>query len=310
MYHFTPDHIFIYDLVRGKWKDTHGTKFSLEKGESIVFVIQQKSGNQVYLLTQKNGFLAQMMLYDISENKRVQVWNLGVHRLKDALQYLNNNELNVVLFRDAGDGLRALDLDQLSFVDLPLSKIQQHYALEENRYSDVDQVLSHDGQIYGVRSPGSLQIFDTVSHHLIEEAFWGSFQDIYLLKNRTVLKYDLHCNVYQITSQGKKVLFRADDFQNNAYFQGNIPHTMFYDEINGNYIFVVSGQDGSFRTQKVIVVNGQKKVIRYSDPITIPFNGFSCQCSISRGELILLFSSDDAKLQRTFVFKGDYNPQL
>jgi len=309
LFYFAGDRIFTYDLTREKWLNKHGTAISLEKEEHLVSVISPDAGNQVYLLAQKKGFLSNLILLNIAENKAAQSWSLAKFKLKNTLQHLHSNELNAVLFYDENDRLAALDLTKLSFVNLTVEQIQTYYQQEEHLYEDVSQELSHDGQMYAVQSLKSLRIFSTVSHHLIEEAYFGSYQDLYLLKDRVVLKYDSCGSVYQITANGKKCLFQEENFRNDPHFHGNIPHTMFYDEENRNFIFVVSCDEANPGVQKIVVIDSHKRVIRHSDPMVIPFSDFVCKCSIHRGELMVLFTSKSEiskNRQNTYIFKGTY----
>lgn len=309
----------IYDVERKKWNSSvflNGEQFKLAKDEDIDCIAAPDTGNVTYLLITNGKIITRVIEYDLENDKLKANWNLAPFKCCSVLNYFHNNSIDWMLFCDADNELRVFDIKNktvLQAKDIPdFSQIVQNYFEQGNHKNEtVDDKLSHDSSLYSVKINGGFSVFSTQYGTKLCDIYMKQYQEVYLLKNETVLSLDIEGNVTCHTFDGNRVIFSKDYFAKTDAFGGNIPHTMLYDEAKGNFIFVAEDKKQDDKIfNKVVVVDKLHRVVSVSNFIHVPFPGYYCQCKLSKGKLIVLFHSPSEKIlggQSTVIYKGEYN---
>ena len=107
----------------------------------------------------------------------------------------------------------------------------------------------------------------------------------------------------------RKKILSQEFFLSHPAFGGFIPHTLFYDEPRGRYLFVNAQPAQNESLQRIIVMNQNLEVEAVSNPMALPFKEIYCQGSFFRGHVMVQFTAPNSlykKHQDTFIFIGDY----
>ena len=309
LFFFLSGMIHTYDMRRGKWTTGHGAKLPLEKGEIPDWEIDTDAGAAIFLVTQKNDKIHRVFQVDLARGKPERILKLESFDLQRVLHNFKNQSGNWVLFSDGNNRLVCLDLVNNNLFTPDREWLNQQFILEDPRLSDINGELSNDGSLFSCSFTKGFRVFETDTGRKVTEEYYGTFRNVYLLKNQTVLKYDNQGNVLKISAAGRMTVIPREFFLECPEFCGEIPHTMLYDETEGNFIFVMGTEINQIPVQRIVVLNGQKKVTLVSKNIVIPFEQFYCRCNTCGEDLIVFFTSPDKvykKYQQTFIFAGKY----
>lgn len=308
-FHYSFGKLSIYDFNKKKWLSTFGTKLPLRKNEEPTHIITPYHGNTVYLIAGRNGQSTRLFKYNIASNRLENHWDLDDYGLKAPLKALLDKHITAMIFTNKEDRMVMLDFDKQTLFYITPEFIEQYCSQDEHIYEDVDDHISHDGKLYSIPTSEGFRVLDTVSRTMIHEEYYKQHRNLYLLKNRIILRMDNESNVWRITASEKKLLFSGEMFRNIPAFRGQLPHTMLYDEVNNCFIFLVTFPTADNQYHRVVVTDNSGRVLQTSNDYMIPFSGFYCTCCINRGELMVFYYSPDEpykKHHNTVIFTGTY----
>ncbi len=318
VYYIKSNKVHIYDIEKRKWNSSFfskGENIKLSKDECIYSIAEPKAGNITYLMLRSGKCFTRLIEYDLEKDKCNADWNLAPFNFCTVSEYFKNNSMNLLLFCNTNNELCVLDLQNKKIFkvkDNPdfIQVIQNYFNQDNQKAVDVNNLLSHDGSLYSVEFNGGFEVISTQLGTNLCTIFEKNYQNVYLLKNSVVLSLDKNGTVICETFEGRQEIFTRKYFAESPVFNGNIPHTMLYDEVNGNYIFVVSEKTPKGSAHKIVVVDKLHRTVSVSSLMTVPFSNISCTCKISKDKLFVIFCSPNNRLnnqQSTVIYMCRYN---
>lgn len=311
LYYLYDDCIHVFDVLRNKWKNILFNRFTMKKGEHMCWAVPHEDSDKVYFLAEDKNGITSMSLFNVATGKEETDCDLRTLQMKGVISHLKNRNFNILLYYDEKQQLMALDLNQFKAFNISADAIGNYYENETDEYGQIDHLIARDGQMYSVKTAKSFSVIDTNSGKVIDEEFYGDFRCFYLLKQREVLKFSSRGEVVSVTPTGRKTVFSTEFFKNEPAFEGEIPHTMYYDEIQKRFIFVVSVSKEETVSHKIVVLDSDGKVVKVSNYIRCPiFTSFICECKLVKNMLFVTFTRNNEIFQnarqKTFVFVGEY----
>jgi len=301
--------IYIYNILKQKWEAPQGIKIKLDKGEVLKSMYEAKPGGCIFLFTQKDDYMYRILLFNVREGKLEKSWDLRHLRLRKEVCTLSSRTTDIISYCNADDEIVTIDLRKMETVHLTSNQMLEFLHEPDYLLSDVDDRMSHDGSLYTASTGRNIRVLDMHSGKKVDEDYVDNLRRLYLLNNGTVLKFDLQGNVYTTTVAGKTKIFDKDYFLSKNEFSGHIPHTMFYDELRDQFVFVTMAAPDTPTLQRVVVVDRHGHVLLISNNLVVPFSLDYVSCTVVRNELIVIFSSAHEKYkqrQSTIIYRGEY----
>ena len=317
IYYIDNKKIHIYDVAKKSWNSLLRKNIPLSKNEYIDSVCHPLSGNYTYLIVCKDGLYTRIIKYNLVNDSPIFDWNITNLNLCSVLDYLNNTQIQHILFSNTDSELIAIDLESGKYYNSKntpdfCNTVENYFNQPNNINRPVDEKLSHDGSLYSVNFSNGFEVIDARQGARLCSLHHGQYHNVYLLKNSVVLTFDKNGTVAHTSFDGKMEIMTNEYFTKIPQFDGNIPFQMCYDEPTGNYIFLVTSKEETEHC-KIVIVDRYCRVIAYSPQMSVPKNISYCKCSITNDKIFVILSpaisekDKDNKYYHSVIYSFDYN---
>ena len=322
LYYHDDCNLYKHDLVT---KKIHIMNLKRFLNDSYIYYIFDSGKNFIYILSKNksskkntNEIFSKIILFDLENNCIVKIIDLSSFNFNMVFDLYKDNNNCFFLFINTADELCVVDINnnyevhRYSDCNNLIQVIDNYYKQPNNFFEQVDSVLSHDGLMYGAKIHGAYKVTDIENGCEIVRFLEDDIREISLLKNKSILSYDTKGNVFIHTHDDKKSVLTSSFFMNTPEFCGKIPFMMKYDEVSGNYLFVICTKiSGNKYGCKLIIVDKNLFVCAVTDFLSVPYSSFYGKILIEKDKIFLCFYlGKDQKSdgnQSTFVYVCEYN---